>query len=510
MYIGYKHKYRILIARANRRFSSVNMSQRSRQPRLAFENIVIFFSIILMIALGLTFYSAIEERTEEYVNYHKNISTKATLNVGYEISNRINNRRILVKNFIEDNQQLINQLIGDTENTELYEALDKKISKYFIDYVSFSIADKNAELMVGHFEHEIGFACRADTKNFVSKGQQTIRVHPNPAAYHFDVLTRFNTNNTDYIFFVSFDTDEITNLLRVSKPEDHNLLIRFKNKEDLIEITNNGGRNDILNRVDFRMTASEKERVLATYEIPGTVWDVADIHREGLFKEYKKAAIHDSITTYLFFVVMTIVMTIVIIIEIRRKTRIEHSLLLKNNEIETLNTNLAKLSITDSLTGLYNRRYMDTQSRKEWNRAKRTNTTLYASLIDIDKFKQYNDNHGHAAGDQCLKVVGKLLLSFFKRSNEFVARYGGEEFIVFSACSQNDEFVKRINDIAINISETDIHTANSKELLHVTVSAGIASSSDSGIDSLSKLLKAADSALYKAKDTGRNRVIRHV
>ena len=486
------------------------MPQRSQLPKLSLENIIIFFSIVLIIALGFTFNSAVEKRSEEYFNYHKNISTKATLNVGYEISNRINNRRILVKNFIEDNQQVIDQLISDTENDELYEALDKKIGKYFIDYVSFSIADKNAELLVGQFEHEIGFACRADTKNFVAMGHQTIRVHPNPAAYHFDILTRFNSNNTDYIFFASFGTDEITNLLRVSKPEDHNLLIRFKNKDDLIEITNNGGRNDILNRDDFRMSADEKDRMLATYEIPGTVWDVADIHRKGLFKEYKTAALQDSITTYLFFIIMTIVMSIFIIIEIRKKSRIEHSLLLKNNEIETLNADLAELSITDSLTGLYNRRHIDIESEKEWNRAKRTNTLLHASLIDIDKFKQYNDTHGHVAGDQCLIIVGTLLLSFFKRSNEFVARYGGEEFIVFSTCHSSDEFVKRINEIAINISETDIPSANGKELRHITVSAGIASSSDSGIDSLSKLLKAADSALYKAKDAGRNRVIRHV
>ena len=471
------------------------------------ENITIFFSAVLLLTVGLIFYFTGEERIKEYNEYHQEISKKATHNTGLEITNRINNKRILVNNFIQDNINIIGELARSPSNIELYSSLDKKIQKYFIDYFSFSIASNNGDMLIDDFDGKVGERCITDTKDFVKNNRQKIRIHPNHDAYHFDILTRFKFDNKNYIFFVSFNADEIATLLRVSSPANHNLLVRFKEMQDLIEITSTGSRNSIKDRQDFRMTPDEKSRLLSSYKIPGSVWDVIDIHSPGLFSDYKNAIILRNTIIYVFFIIMTLGMSIVMIIEMRKRASVEKSLVIKNNEIEKLNTELAKLSITDCLTGLYNRRYMDIHAENEWNRSKRTNTPLHIALIDLDNFKQYNDSNGHIAGDKCLEIVGNLLSGSFRRNNEFVARYGGEEFIVFCSCDSDEDILQRLNEVASCVSKENMNPEQQDNERYVTISAGIASSKQAGIDSLEELIQAADSALYEAKAAGRNRVV---
>jgi diguanylate cyclase (GGDEF)-like protein len=169
---------------------------------------------------------------------------------------------------------------------------------------------------------------------------------------------------------------------------------------------------------------------------------------------------------------------------------------------------LETLSYRDQLTEIFNRRYFDETLYQEWHRASRTNQSISLIMIDIDHFKQYNDQFGHQTGDKSLSQIAKVLHTTLKRPGEFVARYGGEEF---SVVLPNTDFrqVKQIAEMLRQaILKLSIPAANkdSKNNI-VTISLGTAThDSEHIIDSPETLIKNADRALYQAKDKGRNNV----
>lgn len=174
--------------------------------------------------------------------------------------------------------------------------------------------------------------------------------------------------------------------------------------------------------------------------------------------------------------------------------------------IEANNQELKQLSETDPLTGLFNRLAMDKKLQQAWQILTRTGDSLALMLIDIDDFKAYNDHYGHQAGDDCLKKVAQILQNAAKRDSDMVARYGGEEFlIVLPGTSQASA-----QDIAAvlqqHIAEENIEHSASSVDSRVTVSIGIAAQVPSPAESVSGLIGAADRALYRAKENGRNRI----
>ena len=177
----------------------------------------------------------------------------------------------------------------------------------------------------------------------------------------------------------------------------------------------------------------------------------------------------------------------------------------RSAELEAANRKLAALSATDGLTGIANRRRFDEILAREWATAKRTTHPLTVAMLDVDFFKAFNDRYGHQAGDQCLKNVGAALLACTQRATDLVARYGGEEFaLVLPGCNP---------EAALCLAEIARKSIESLDILHegapagkVTVSIGIATHSGDGSGDAATLLRAADGALYRAKQAGRNQV----
>jgi len=165
---------------------------------------------------------------------------------------------------------------------------------------------------------------------------------------------------------------------------------------------------------------------------------------------------------------------------------------------------LEKLSITDNMTGLYNRNYFDNTFPREFRRAKRDEKLFSVVLLDIDFFKQYNDTYGHQEGDKALIAVAQVLLKQAKRSSDFAFRVGGEEFLLIS--SQKD-FIS-LELFALNI----IHSVEALKIPHqpssvseyLTVSAGAIQVSYEKDLTPDDVYKAADELLYQAKSAGRN------
>jgi diguanylate cyclase (GGDEF)-like protein len=168
-----------------------------------------------------------------------------------------------------------------------------------------------------------------------------------------------------------------------------------------------------------------------------------------------------------------------------------------------LRMKLRDLSIRDGLTGLYNRRYMEEAIYREFLQAERDGKSVGVVILDVDYFKQLNDTHGHKAGDLVLKELAALLTRNI-RKGDIVCRYGGEEFLMILPGATISSAAQRAAAIRVGVEQMIIDY-NGKSL-RITVSIGTAAYPDHGATP-DAVIKAADDALYLAKDSGRNRVV---
>ncbi len=173
-----------------------------------------------------------------------------------------------------------------------------------------------------------------------------------------------------------------------------------------------------------------------------------------------------------------------------------------NHALRKKNEELHELSIRDGLTGLYNRKHMMETLHQETARSLRYNHPYSVLMLDIDHFKDYNDNYGHLAGDAVLKEVAATLMSSL-RAGDYAARYGGEEFLLLlqeTTLEDALESAERIRGLVEGRKAGGALTAPG-----ITVSIGVASFPESGSDP-EEIINKADAALYEAKRAGRNRV----
>jgi len=177
----------------------------------------------------------------------------------------------------------------------------------------------------------------------------------------------------------------------------------------------------------------------------------------------------------------------------------------RERELERLARKLERMSNLDGLTGIANRRCFDDTLVKEWVRNGRADTPLGLLMIDIDHFKSYNDALGHVDGDVCLCGVAESILAGVHRPGDLVARYGGEEFAVILPDTDYTGAKAVADTIHTRLAQTCISHPNSSVSCSVTVSIGVASVIPNCSTTPEHLLNAADQALYKAKQSGRNR-----
>jgi diguanylate cyclase (GGDEF)-like protein len=167
---------------------------------------------------------------------------------------------------------------------------------------------------------------------------------------------------------------------------------------------------------------------------------------------------------------------------------------------------LAELCQTDYLTGVDNRRSFMDNAETEFMRAQRYGKSLAVILVDVDHFKRVNDSHGHAIGDEVLKIVAKTLAGQMRR-HDLAARYGGEEFALLLAETSQEEaqiVAERCRGLIESLAL--VRPGDVGEPFRVTVSLGIAALPHPGVDRIERLIDVADAALYRAKSEGRNRV----
>lgn len=178
-----------------------------------------------------------------------------------------------------------------------------------------------------------------------------------------------------------------------------------------------------------------------------------------------------------------------------------------NDQLRADVTQTIELAVTDSLTGLHNRRYLDNHLQVLYDRAIARKSPLSIMITDIDRFKSINDNYGHDGGDEVLREFSRRLRKNV-RGIDLACRYGGEEFVIVMPDTEPEVAHQVAERIREQIECEPFLVSGGSHSLSVTTSAGV-SSLDENVKTVADLLKEADRALYQAKSSGRNRVVAH-
>lgn len=179
----------------------------------------------------------------------------------------------------------------------------------------------------------------------------------------------------------------------------------------------------------------------------------------------------------------------------------------RTDELEQANQKLKEVSITDGLTGLYNRRHFDDVFASEFQRAYREKKPLALLMIDVDHFKPINDTHGHPFGDLCLQQVASIIMRSIRRPPDLAARYGGEEFVVLLPNTDLEGALCVAEAIRANLEATPVSDA--AHCIRLTASLGAGAEIPASRDDPERLLRQVDQCLYQAKHNGRNRIESH-
>jgi len=176
----------------------------------------------------------------------------------------------------------------------------------------------------------------------------------------------------------------------------------------------------------------------------------------------------------------------------------------KNEELKGANTLLKELSIRDGLTGLHNHKYFQETLALEILRSRRKGVIFSLIFMDVDFFKRYNDTYGHPEGDNLLILLSNFLKECFRKS-DLIARYGGEEFVALLPETSKELAFQIAESVCHKVAEYPFPGKDTQPFGKVTISLGVAAFPENGNDG-STLVKHADQALYRAKESGRNKV----
>jgi len=220
------------------------------------------------------------------------------------------------------------------------------------------------------------------------------------------------------------------------------------------------------------------------------------------------AGYHNALMQLILFLGVILILVMGLAWKIFTRIELQQQQLIASTEtLKHLNFKLEQASYTDSLSGLYNRRYFNIVYEREIKRAIRSNKPFVFMMLDIDFFKQYNDTYGHLQGDQALQAVAKVLKGTFQRPGDYPFRLGGEEFGVIITDTDCKNARNMGEKVRANIEHLKLEHKGSKIAQILTVSIGgicITPKADIGDDAL---IHAADTNLYAAKERGRNQVV---
>ncbi len=223
-------------------------------------------------------------------------------------------------------------MIEEPENAEIASKLREKVLSYFPDAFSYALADNSGNPLLEDFENRIGEMCQQEIINFSLELEHHPQIHPNFLQYHYDTMVQLD-NPKGYIFFVSFQTGSLQNLLRLSGRHQHRLLLLNTETPNLIEVTASGNRYE-LSLEDPILSLAEEKRILAEKDISGTHWRLVDIGDQDLVSEFATEVMEQAVLLFFAFLIPSVIMLILIMRGNRRRKMAETALREAKEQLE--------------------------------------------------------------------------------------------------------------------------------------------------------------------------------
>jgi diguanylate cyclase (GGDEF)-like protein len=467
---------------SNSRQSDADSTRRISPLFYLHEPSVWFLTIIASLFIILVMYDTHLENSDYQLNQQALVQSNATT-ISAEIRRLLDEQRRVIQALTNDKQAVLSQLASEPENEALIASLRESLKDYFPNLFAFAVVSHDGDFTPDYMGEYIGNICRTEVSELLASGTVAYKpwIHPQPGNYHYDMMVNRKDGG---LFFISFTAEELVRILTSYQLPNYHAFIVRTDLPGLIEVTTTGSR-DKLQR-DIKLSTEEMQTVAVEVPIEGSRWAVA-IMPDPAFKSGRQTdnwlrALKISGAILLFWAV-----SIGIMIYLQRQREIARR-------------QLAEHATTDPLTGAANRRFFMEQSQRAFADAERYNHPLCMIYLDVDNFKKINDTYGHATGDHVLKTLA-MLCRQHSRETDIFGRIGGEEFAITLPKMKLDDAVHFAERLRKIIAEHSITIGDT--VLTITVSMGVAEHVLHELD-LEKIMNLADSALYRAKSSGRN------
>ncbi len=276
--------------------------------KLIRKNYIVIVGLMILLVAGILVWIS-NARLESFHQYHIDIAHQSATGVENQVAFYAAEKRRLVELFAQDHIEQIKALAANPDNDELHKDLGDRLTRKFPDRFAFSVTDGSGIPRFEDFDGLISELCLTDVKEFLT-GEDNYQpyIHPNSEAYHFDIMVRYGENGEEGIFFVSFLADVLGNILNSIQSPDHQIMLIQPQREDLIEVTAGGARNN-WSRDDYRLSAEEQSRISMRHNISGTRWQAVDFNKPGLYTDYRNKLVIES--TGIFLVFLTVALLLV-------------------------------------------------------------------------------------------------------------------------------------------------------------------------------------------------------
>jgi signal transduction histidine kinase len=405
-------------------------------------------------------------RYDDFQDHHKIVATQSVANISNEISRVINERTTFLENFTREYEDLIHQQIQHPQDEKITHLIDEKLKQHFPNYFSFTIARADGTPIIDDFDNKVGELCLEDLRHFAKYYVSKPRIHPNEQVYHFDLMT--SINKTNHIFFINFNTDNISQILRNNNSLEHDVMIVMDVKgKTLIEITAEGPRIKT-NRDSYFLLPKELQRILYRKKITGTSWSIIDLHKEELFHDYREKLIIQTGIIIIPFILFVIG----ILILIKREERLKHKAELARDEFlstvsHELRTPLTAIHgalrlITHGITGKVSSKTSDLLIIADKNCFRLIH--LVNELLDMRKFELGKMEY-HFKKINLIKLIHEVITL----NTSFASEYGSK--IIFNTDLESvivnaDE--NRLIQVLTNLISNAVKYGKSKDMINIT------------------------------------------
>lgn len=271
--------------------------------------------LILLVAAMLSWVAS--ARLAAFHEHHLALAHESATGVEKQVAFYIAEKKRMVELFVADHIDQIRALAKTPDNDALRENLDKSLHRYFPDHFAFSLTDRRGVPLFVDFDGLVSDLCLMDIKQFASDElAYWPYIHPNAEAYHFDVMVRYGARKTEGVFFASFLTDTLSNILKSIQSPGHKMMLVYQEHSNIIEVVAEGARNH-WPREDYRLSAEELARVNMRHDIPGTRWQAVTIHDRNLFTDYKRKLLIESVSLFMVFATLAVLL----VFRLRREER---------------------------------------------------------------------------------------------------------------------------------------------------------------------------------------------